>query len=104
MSTIVKNEEELNTLIAEDLITENYALEILGLKNVADFRKFSRSFMKLSKIVFKNENRVASSTDLGNIKIGKTLSISEDGVVEINPLLITAQEMVALVEKYKAKE
>lgn len=104
MSTIVKNEEELNTLITEDLVTEHYALEILGLKNVADFRKFSRSFMKLSKIVFNNENRVASSTNLGNIKIGKTLSISEDGTVEINPLLVTPQEMVALVEKYKAKE
>lgn len=104
MSTIVKNEEELNTLITEDLVTEHYALEILGLKNVADFRKFSRSFMNLSKIVFNNENRVASSTNLGNIKIGKTLSISEDGTVEINPLLVTPQEMVALVEKYKAKE
>ena len=104
MSTIVKNEEELNTLVAENLVTEHYALEILGLKNVNDFRKFSRSFMKLSKIVFNNEKRIASSTILGNIKIGKTLSISEDGVVETNPLLITTQEMVALVEKYKAKE
>ena len=51
MATIVKNEDDLNTLLDEDLITEDYALEILGLKNIADFRKFSRSFMKLSKIV-----------------------------------------------------
>lgn len=104
MSTIVKNEEELNTLITEDLVTENYNLEILGLKNVADFRKFSRSFMRLAKIVFKNENRIASAENLGNIKIGKTLSISDDGTVEINPLLITTQEMIAIVDKYKAKE
>lgn len=46
----------------------------------------------------------ASTSQLGKIKIGKTLSISDDGTVEINPLLVTPQEMVALVEKYKAKE
>ena len=51
MSTIVRNEADLDTLLDENLVTEDYALEILGLKNIADFRKFSRSFMKLSKIV-----------------------------------------------------
>ena len=51
MSTIVRNEADLDTLLDENLVTEDYALEVLGLKNIADFRKFSRSFMKLSKIV-----------------------------------------------------
>ena len=55
MSKIVTDENQLNTEI-DDLITEDYALEILGLKNPADFRKFSRSLMKLSKIVKKIEN------------------------------------------------
>lgn len=63
MSTIVYNEEDLNTLSEEDLVTEDYALEILGLKNVTDFRKFSRSFMKLSKIVKENENRISTDVE-----------------------------------------
>ena len=50
MSKVITNENQLNTEV-DDLVTENYALEVLGLKNPADFRKFSRSFMKLSKIV-----------------------------------------------------
>ena len=50
MSKVITNEAQLNTEV-DDLVTENYALEVLGLKNPADFRKFSRSFMKLSKIV-----------------------------------------------------
>lgn len=51
-----------------------------------------------------NSKEKASTSQLGKIKIGKTLSISEDGTVEINPLLITTQEMIAIVDKYKAKE
>lgn len=58
MSKIITDENQLNTEI-EDLITEDYALEILGLKNPADFRKFSRSFMKLSKIV----KKISDETD-----------------------------------------
>ena len=66
MSKIVTNENQLNTEI-DDLITEDYALEILGLKNPADFRKFSRSLMKLSKIVKKIENSNAEKLNKGNV-------------------------------------
>ena len=62
MSKIITDESELNTSL-DDLITEDYALEILGLKNVADFRKFSRSFMKLSKIVKGIENSDSEKLD-----------------------------------------
>ena len=66
MSKIITNEQELNTAV-EDLITEDYALEILGLKNIADFRKFSRSFMKLSKIVKKIENSDNNKSEKGHL-------------------------------------
>lgn len=66
MSKIVTDENQLNTEI-DDLITEDYALEILGLKNPADFRKFSRSLMKLSKIVKKIENSNAEKLNKGNV-------------------------------------
>ena len=58
MSKVITNENQLNTEV-DDLVTENYALEVLGLKNPADFRKFSRSFMKLSKIV----KKISDETD-----------------------------------------
>lgn len=57
MSKIITDEQELNTAVG-DLVTEDYALEILGLLSIADFRKFSRSFMKLSKIVKEIETNV----------------------------------------------
>ena len=66
MSKIITDENQLNTEI-DDLITEDYALEILGLKNPADFRKFSRSLMKLSKIVKKIENSNAEKLNKGNV-------------------------------------
>lgn len=72
----------------------------IDLNSYVSLRKFNEEIDKIHNEL----NKVASSTQLGRIKIGKTLSISEDGTVEINPLLVTPQEMVALVEKYKAKE
>lgn len=87
MSKVITDENQLNTEV-DDLITEDYALEVLGLKNPADFRKFSRSFMKLSKIVKGIENvsnKVASKTELGRVKIGDNLTITEDGVLSGNP-------------------
>lgn len=108
MSTIVRNEADLDTLLDENLVTEDYALEILGLKNIADFRKFSRSFMKLSKIVkgiddsnnekldkgdytgnAKNLNdeisKKASKTVLGRMLVGDNLTVDENGRVSGNP-------------------
>ena len=87
MSKVITDENQLNTEV-DDLITEDYALEVLGLKNPADFRKFSRSFMKLSKIVKGIENvsnKVANKTELGRVKIGDNLTITEDGVLSGNP-------------------
>ena len=108
MSTIVRNEADLDTLLDENLVTEDYALEVLGLKNIADFRKFSRSFMKLSKIVkgiddsnnekldkgdytgnAKNLNdeisKKASKTVLGRMLVGDNLTVDENGRVSGNP-------------------
>ena len=62
MSKIITDEQELNTAIG-DLVTEDYALEILGLQSIADFRKFSKSFMKLSKIVKEVETNVDNNLD-----------------------------------------
>ena len=66
MSKIITDEQELNTATGE-LVTEDYALEILGLKSIADFRKFSRSFMKLSKIVKKIENSDNNKSEKGHL-------------------------------------
>lgn len=65
MSKIITDEQELNTAVG-DLVTEDYALEILGLKSIADFRKFSRSFMKLSKIVKRIENSDNNKSEKGH--------------------------------------
>lgn len=108
MSTIVRDEADLDTLLDEDLVTEDYALEILGLKNIADFRKFSRSFMRLSKITKGIENsnnekldkggytgnaknlndeisKKASKTVLGRMLVGDNLTVDENGRVSGNP-------------------
>ncbi|MFR4478239.1 MAG: pyocin knob domain-containing protein [Fusobacterium sp.] len=66
MSKIITDEQELNTAV-DDLVTDDYALEILGLQNIADFRKFSRSFMKLSKIVKRIENSDNNKSEKGHL-------------------------------------
>lgn len=66
MSKIITDEQELNTATGE-LVTEDYALEILGLQSIADFRKFSRSFMKLSKIVKRIENSDNNKSEKGHL-------------------------------------
>ena len=84
MSKIITDESELNTSL-DDLITEDYALEILGLKNVADFRKFSRSFMKLSKIVKGIENSDSEKLDKGSVSEEyNTAKKIEDKIKKIN--------------------
>lgn len=101
MSKVVENEQELNTAI-EDLVTLNYSLEILGLKNSADFRKFSKSFMKIDKIMKEvevNSNKIASPTQLGRIKVGNNLTITQDGL--LNVLVAEPQSLPPIVEKYK---
>lgn len=50
LQVTVTNPDDLNTLQGE-LVTQNYNLEILGLKNPADFRKFSKSLMMLDRIL-----------------------------------------------------
>ena len=103
MSKIVTDENQLNTEI-DDLITEDYALEILGLKNPADFRKFSRSLMKLSKIVKKIENSNAEKLNKGNVvekydtaeKIGNEVDKKYDktgGTISGN-VVVTGNEVV----------
>ena len=103
MSKIVTDENQLNTEI-DDLITEDYALEILGLKNPADFRKFSRSLMKLSKIVKKIENSNAEKLNKGNVvekydtaeKIGNEVDKKYDktgGTISGN-VIVTGNEIV----------
>lgn len=97
MSKVITDEQELNTS-TEELVTENYALEILGLKNVADFRKFSRSFMKLDEIVKGIEDGKANK----NHKHDDTEIISLDasklkGTIDISRLPQAALERCVVV-------
>lgn len=67
---------------------------------VADIRVFNDNMDILDEELIKK----ATKTELGRIKIGETISIDENGVININPKITTPQEMTALVEKYKVKE
>ena len=84
MSKVITNENQLNTEV-DDLVTENYALEVLGLKNPADFRKFSRSFMKLSKIV-----KGIDDSNVGKLDKG-AVSSEYDTAKKIEDKIKTAQ-------------
>ena len=57
LQVTVTNTDDLNTLQGE-LVTQNYNLEILGLKNPADFRKFSKSLMILDRILKETNDKV----------------------------------------------
>ena len=57
LQVTVTNPDDLNTLQGE-LVTKNYNLEILGLKNPADFRKFSKSLMMLDRILKETNDKV----------------------------------------------
>ena len=83
MSKIItdENKNELDTS-QEEKITENYALEILGLKDIADFRKFSRSFMKLDKIVKDLENNTTTEFNK-KLNKGENLETEYDTAVKI---------------------
>ena len=128
MSKIITDENQLNTEV-DDLITEDYALEVLGLKNPADFRKFSRSFMKLSKIVKEiddsNNNKLdkggyigtaknlndelskkATKTQLGRIIVGDNLTVDNNGKLNGTPPVdITGKlDKGSVPEKYNTAE
>lgn len=128
MSKVITNEAQLNTEV-DDLVTEDYALEVLGLKNPADFRKFSRSFMKLSKIVKgiddSNNNKLdkggyngtaknindelskkATKTQLGRIIVGDNLTVDSNGKLSGTPPVdITGKlDKGTVPEKYNTAE
>lgn len=128
MSKVITDENQLNTEVG-DLITEDYALEVLGLKNPADFRKFSRSFMKLSKIVKgiddSNNNKLdkggyngtaknindelskkATKTQLGRIIVGDNLTVDSNGKLSGTPPVdITGKlDKGTVPEKYNTAE
>ncbi|MCF2612614.1 hypothetical protein [Fusobacterium perfoetens] len=101
--SIITN-ENLNALdtAVDDVLTKNYSLEILSLKNPADFRKFSRSFVKIDKIMKDIEissKELATKNKAGIVKIGENLIILEDGTIDV--LVCSSQKLVALVDKYK---
>lgn len=64
---------ELTTATEPDLVTENYELDVLGLKNAGDFRKFSKSFIKLDKIV-KNIDDATKTLDDRISSVNNTLN------------------------------
>ena len=128
MSKVITDEKQLNTEV-DDLVTEDYALEVLGLKNPADFRKFSRSLMKLSKIVkeiddsnngkldkdgyngtAKNINdelsKKATKTQLGRIIVGDNLTVDSNGKLSGTPPVdITGKfDKGTVPEKYNTAE
>lgn len=101
--SIITN-ENLNALdtAVDDVLTKNYSLEILSLKNPADFRKFSRSFVKMDKIMKDIEissKELATKNKAGIVKIGENLIILEDGTIDV--LVCSSQKLAALVDKYK---
>ncbi|MGL4902701.1 MAG: head fiber protein, partial [Cetobacterium sp.] len=53
---------------ARDLVTENYELEILTLKDKVDLRRFSRSFLKVDKLL---KNAFTSIADHIAIKVSQ---------------------------------
>ncbi|MGL5229900.1 MAG: head fiber protein [Cetobacterium sp.] len=57
---------------ARDLVTENYELEILTLKDKVDLRKFSRSFLKVDKLLKNAFTGIAGhiATKVSQIKDG----------------------------------
>ncbi len=57
---------------------------------------------KKTKDEIDNRTKIATHSELGRIKVGENLTISEDGTLDIQ--ICTPQEMVVLVEKYKVKE
>lgn len=88
----------INILIA---ITSNTKVDAnIDLNSYVSLRKFEEEIEKLNDEL----NKIASESELGRVKIGETIYISEDGTIDINPQVTTPQEMTALVDKYKAKE
>lgn len=61
---------------------------------------FSGKDLFVDKEYVDNRTKIATHAELGRIKVGENLTISEDGTLDIQ--ICTPQEMVALVEKYKA--
>lgn len=103
MSTKNKEIKEITDIDLDtgtNLVTENYQLEILGLKDLVDLRKFSRSFLKVDKLLksiftgkedkidkksaFNKEFGVAQNEVLEGSKLAEILGIEYGGVLNNN--------------------
>ena len=103
MSTKNKEVKEITDIDLDtgtNLVTENYQLEILGLKDLVDLRKFSRSFLKVDKLLksiftgkedkidkksaFNKEFGVAQNEVLEGSKLAEILGIEYGGVLNNN--------------------
>lgn len=90
MSTKNKEVKEITDIDLDtgtNLVTENYQLEILGLKDLVDLRKFSRSFLKVDKLLKSiftgKEDRFSKNTgfnknksDATNLEDSETIATS----------------------------
>lgn len=100
MSTKNKEIKEITDIDLDtgtNLVTENYQLEILGLKDLVDLRKFSRSFLKVDKLLksiftgkedkinkksaFNKEFGVAQNEVLEGNKLAEILGIEYGGIL-----------------------
>ena len=91
--------------ISPDLVIERYGFELIGLKDWNDYRKFSRNWIKMSKLLdkifaitlkagtgLKTEGnsfeegqtfslKIATKNEIGGVKQGENIEITDDGTI-----------------------
>ena len=83
----------INILIA---ITSNVKINAeIDLNSYVTIRKFNEEIKKINDEL----NKIATPTELGRIKVGNNLTITEDGV--LNVLVASPDSLPPIVEKYK---
>ena len=83
----------INILI---MITSNTKVDAqIDLNSYVTLRKFNEEIKKINNEL----NKIATPTELGRIKVGNNLTITEDGV--LNVLVASPESLPPIVEKYK---
>ncbi len=89
----------INILIA---ITSNVKINAeIDLNSYVTIKKFNEDILSYlnSQIEYNELNKIATPTELGRIKVGNNLTITEDGV--LNVLVASPESLPPIVEKYK---
>ena len=83
----------INILIA---ITSNVKINAeIDLNSYVTIKKFNEEIKKINNGL----NKIATPTELGRIKVGNNLTITEDGI--LNGLVASPESLPPIVEKYK---